>query len=155
MLNWHRVVSAEVVQRDFTSYRRCCSGHLWPAIGHHRNLRELDAFIAEARAAGRRVVVRTRGGTLARETVTLLASAPSILIDITAELDDLGLTDIKALTDSELATALANQNISVVAVGASSCESQKLEPKIFCLPYLGTDFSQIFPKVGLVVHHGK
>lgn len=64
-------------------------------------------------------------------------------------------TDIKALADYELAKALAKQDISVVAVAAASCQAKKLEPQIFCLPYLNADFARVIPKVDLVVHHVK
>lgn len=96
-----------------------------------------------------------RGGVLARGAKAPLTSTSSLLTDTTAATAKLKMKDPKAMVDYQLAKLLADQDLSVIAPGAEKVQAGKINSRTFCLPYLDADFHQIFPKIDLVVHHGK
>lgn len=109
-------------------------------------MQPLVDFIAGAHAAGRQVVMLARSGIVAR--------GPLLTVPQTA-IQNMTAADITGVIDHALATALVGEGISVVAVGASRCPPGKVDPNIFLLPHLEADFSDIFPKADLVLHHGR
>ena len=49
---------------------------------------------------------------------------------------------------------LTEEDVAIIAIGDTETEAKEIHSQVFNIPYLDLDFSKVFPKVDLVIHHG-
>lgn len=113
-------------------------------------MKEMDDFVAIARAGGRKIVFVARGGETANNK--LVASHSDAEGSLPLEDRDTAV-ELLSIVDYGLAIRLA-ESVAVIAAGAAGSQVKKVKDNIFNVPRTAIDFSRILPKVDLVIHHG-
>ena len=93
----------------------------------------VEQFITEARAESKSVVMLAPGGGAYKRASIRGDYCPQMVID----------------------SLLSQNDIAVIALGRHDCEVNRARPWALMIPYLKLDYSNIFSKADIVIHHGE
>lgn len=140
--------TATTTQRK-THADNSANGHVEPRVGTDADVEALDAFVAEARAAGRKVNLLARGGIVANDTVAVQPPLRASKLPL-KDRDTAG--ELLSVVDYGLAVRLSD-DFAIIAQRAGESSAKRITKHIFIVPRMELDFARILTSVDLVVHH--